>query len=62
MRPKFRVAVAVFCGYEVAAIVSGGRVPTLTELDKKTFHVLSMVIIGALIVHFYLEDRLYVYS
>lgn len=50
-----RNLVAGLCGYEVVAIVSG-KLPTLTALDRKYWHLLSPVIIGGLMVHFYMED------
>lgn len=51
----FRHFVAIFCGYELAAIISG-KVPTLTELDKRSKHILSIFIFATLAIHFYLDD------
>lgn len=48
-----RWVVAGLCGYEVAAICSRGRLPVLTELDRRTHHAICPVIIGGLAVHFY---------
>ena len=49
----FNAVVATLCGYEVAAICSGGRVPTLSSIDRKLKHTLSPVILGGLAAHFY---------
>jgi hypothetical protein len=56
MPSAFRYIVAALCSYEVFAIISG-KAPTLTELDKRTKHVLGALIIGGLAVHFYLEEH-----
>ena len=53
---NFRYIVAALCSYEVFAIMSG-KVPTLTELDKRSKHTVSAFIFGGLAVHFYLEDH-----
>lgn len=51
----FRWVVALLCGYEVVAIISG-KVPTLTELDRKYKHAISPLMLTGMVVHFYRED------
>lgn len=54
---KHRVSglVAAFCGYEVAAILSQGKIPTLTELNIRSKRVLGMVIVGGLAYHLFYD-------
>ena len=48
-------AVATVCAYEVLAICSGGRIPTLSYLDRKHKHIISAAIFAGLAAHFYVE-------
>lgn len=48
----FRSVVIGLCQYEVTAILSGGRIPTLTTLSK-THRWLPWVIVGGLSAHLY---------
>lgn len=48
----FKSVVIALCQYEVTAILSGGKVPTLTKLGKE-HRWLPCVILGGLAVHFY---------
>jgi hypothetical protein len=48
----FRSVVIGLCQYEVTAILSRGRIPTLTKLSRK-HRWLPWVILGGLAVHFY---------
>lgn len=43
--------IAAFCGYEVAAIVSGERLPTLSRIQHK-HRVVGAAIVGYLTWHF----------
>lgn len=52
----FRYIVATTCAYEVFAILSG-KVPTLTEFDRRSKHVVSTIILAGLAVHFYMESQ-----
>jgi hypothetical protein len=55
--PLTKAVVAGLCGYEVAAIASRGRVPTITALSRR-WPVVGAVIVTALAVHFTTpEDR-----
>ena len=50
--PAVKITVALLCSYEVLAILSRGKVPTLTKLDRRC-RVVGPVILGGLAVHFY---------
>ena len=50
--PVVKTVVAALCTYEVAAIGSSGRLPTITALDKR-FRVIGAAIVVALAVHFW---------
>jgi hypothetical protein len=44
--------VATLCAYEIIAIASRGKIPTLSALDQR-YHVPGPLIIGGLVAHFY---------
>jgi hypothetical protein len=50
--PVTKAVVAALCTYEVAAIGSGGRLPTITALDKR-WRFIGAAIVGALAIHFW---------
>lgn len=43
---------ATLCGYEMVAIASHGRIPTLTKLNTR-YRVIGPLILGGLVAHFY---------
>lgn len=51
-----RFVVFTGCMYECIALGSG-KVPTLTEIDGRSRHVLGTAIVAALAAHFYLEGK-----
>jgi hypothetical protein len=51
----WRYTVGVLCEYEVVALLSNGRVPTLTALAKR-YPFVAPTILGGLVTHFYLEE------
>jgi hypothetical protein len=47
--------VAGICGYELVAINSRGMLPTLTELNKRTKHVLGGILVSGLALHLFAD-------
>jgi hypothetical protein len=54
-KQQFSLVVAGLCGYELAAIASMGRIPTLTELNRRYKHSVGVPILIGLAVHFYAD-------
>jgi hypothetical protein len=50
-----KAAVVACCTYEVAAICSRGRVPTITALNRRQ-RAVGWAIVAALIVHFHTQE------
>lgn len=54
-KQQFSTAVAAVCAYEVAAIASCGKIPTLTELNRRYRHSVGVPILIGLAIHFYAD-------
>lgn len=50
----FKHVVTAICAYEVVACTIG-RVPTLTALQQR-YRIIGPLLVGGLLVHFYLDD------
>ena len=46
--------VMFMCGYELAALATKGKIPTISELDARTRHTLAPLILGGLAAHLFL--------
>lgn len=57
-RSYFTYLVAGLCQYETVAILSRGKLPTLTCLDRKLKHGLTPVLLGGLAVHLVFPGKL----
>lgn len=53
MNKTLHFVVGSCCAYEVAALASHGKLPTLSMLDKKCKHTVAPIILGGLTLHFY---------
>jgi hypothetical protein len=49
-------AIAALCGYEIAAICSGERLPTLSRMQSR-YRLLGCALVGALTWHFVRYNR-----